>query len=150
VHGKYVTERTTRDGIGAPIVAVEREVSKNARANFAPSRVFYSVTAVAHFEGRHCVLSVEDPLSVESVTIDGHTFPLAADFTVPLAVMLQSTDPKRHELSRLLNPEKYAATAAIERLQPYDPKKTIVLVLHGLMDSQATWTPMINRLRGIR
>jgi hypothetical protein len=62
--------------------------------------------------------------------------------------MLESTDPKKHELARLLNPEKYAHTAAIERLQPYDPNKTIVLVIHGLMDSQATWTPMINALRG--
>ena len=25
-------------------------------------------------------------------------------------------------------------TAAIERLQPYDPDKTVVLVIHGLMD----------------
>jgi pimeloyl-ACP methyl ester carboxylesterase len=47
-----------------------------------------------------------------------------------------------------LNPEKFAHTAAIERLQPYDPDKTVVLVIHGLMDSQATWTPMINKLRG--
>src|SRR5204863_1758459 len=31
VHGKYVTERTTRAGIGAPIVAAEREINKNAR-----------------------------------------------------------------------------------------------------------------------
>jgi hypothetical protein len=38
----------------------------------------------------------------------------------------------------MLNPEKYAHTAAIERLQPYDPNNTIVLVIHGLMDSQAT------------
>jgi hypothetical protein len=59
-----------------------------------------------------------------------------------------SIDPKKHELSRLLNPEKYAHTAAIERLQPYDPDKTVVLVIHGLKDSQATWTPMINKLRG--
>jgi len=73
---------------------------------------------------------------------------LAADFTVPLAIMLQQTDPAKHELSRVLNPEKFAHTAAIERLQPYDPDKTIVLVIHGLMDSQATWTPMINQLRG--
>jgi hypothetical protein len=86
-----VTERTVRDGIGAPIVAVEREVNANARADFAPSRVFYSVTAVARFEGRRCVLSFEDPLAVETVPIDGHTFPLAADFTVLLAVMLKST-----------------------------------------------------------
>jgi pimeloyl-ACP methyl ester carboxylesterase len=82
------------------------------------------------------------------VTFNGRTVPLAADFTVPLAVMLQESDPKKHEFSRLLNPEKYAHTAAIERLQPYDPGKTVVLVIHGLMDSQATWTPMINKLRG--
>jgi pimeloyl-ACP methyl ester carboxylesterase len=148
LHGKYVTERTTRDGIGAPIVAVEREMNASARESFAPSRVFYSVTAVAHFEGRHCVLALGDPLARETVTLNGRTFPLAADFTVPLAVMLESTDPKKHEISRVLNPEKYAHTAAIERLQPYDPNKTIVLVIHGLMDSQATWTPMINKLRG--
>ena len=148
VGGRYVTERTTRDGLGAPIVAVEREHNKKARESFAPSRLFYSITALARFEGRRCILSGEDPLAKETVTLDGHTFPLAADFTVPLAIMLQQTDPKKHEIWRALNPEKYAHTAAIERLQPYDPNKTIVLVIHGLMDSQATWTPMINTLRG--
>jgi pimeloyl-ACP methyl ester carboxylesterase len=149
VHGQYVTERTTRDGIGAPIVAAERETkTEGRRTQFAPSRIYRCETAVAHFEGQRCVLSFFDPLAAETVTLDGHTFPLAADFTVPLAVMLQRTDPKRYELARLLDPEKYADTAAIERLQPYDPNKTIVLVIHGLMDSQATWTPMINKLRG--
>jgi len=147
VGGKYVTERITRYGIGAPIVAVERE-PKNRRADFAPSRIFYSVTIVAHFKERRCVLSFEDPLARETVAFNGHTVPLAADFTVPLAVMLQQSDPKKYELSRLLDPDKYARTAAIERLQPYDPNKTIVLVIHGLMDSQATWAPMINKLRG--
>jgi len=63
-------------------------------------------------------------------------------------VMLQETDPRKHELSRVLNPEKYAHTARIERLQPFNPNKTVVLVIHGLKDSQATWTPMINKLRG--
>jgi len=148
VHGKYITERTTRDGLGAPIVAVEREHNKNARESFAPSRIFYSVTVIAQFEGRRCVLAFEDPLAQETVTFYGRTVPLAADFTVPLAVMLQQTDPKKHEISRVLNPEKFAHTAAIERLQPNDPNKTVVLVIHGLMDSQATWTPMINKLRG--
>jgi len=148
VGGKYVTERTTRAGIGAAIVAVEREPNKNARANFAPSRIFYSVTVIAHFEGRRCILAFEDPLARETVEFYGRSVPLAADFTVPLAVMLQQTDPKKHEISRVLNPEKFAHTAAIERLQPYDPNKTVVLVIHGLMDSQATWTPMINKLRG--
>ena len=94
------------------------------------------------------MLSFEDPLAEETIQVDGHTFPLAADFTVPLAVMLARTNPKKLELARLLNPEKYAQTARIARLQPYDPNKTVVLVIHGLMDSPATWTPMINSLRG--
>jgi pimeloyl-ACP methyl ester carboxylesterase len=148
VGGKYVTERTTRDGIGAPIVAVERQESKNARGKAAPSRIFRTVSAVAEFHGRRCVLEFYDPLDKETVSFDGHGVPLAADFTVPLAVMLQETDPGKHELSRVLNPEKYAHTATIERLQPFNPNKTVVLVIHGLKDSQATWTPMINKLRG--
>lgn len=148
VGGKYVTERTTRPGIGAAIVAVEKEHNRNAREDFAPSRIFYSVTVVARFKDQQCVLDFEDPLDVETTSFKGRIVPLAADFTVPLAVMLQQTDPAKHELARVLNPEKYAHTAAIERLQPFNPNKTVVLVLHGLADSQATWTPMINKLRG--
>jgi pimeloyl-ACP methyl ester carboxylesterase len=148
VGGKYVTERTTRDGIGGPIVAVEREASKNRRQKLAPSRIFRTVTMVARFQGRRCVLEFYDPLDKETVSFYGRELPLAADFTVPLAVMLQQTDPGKHELWRVLNPEKYAQSAAIERLQPYNPNKTVVLVIHGLKDSQATWTPMINKLRG--
>ena len=147
VGGKYVTERTTRGGIGASIVAVEREPEKNPRERFAPSRIYNSVSVVAHFEGRRCVLEFLDPLDKETVSFQGRAVPLAADFTVPLAVMLQETDPGKHEVWRVLNPEKYADTAAIERLQPFNPNKTVVLVIHGLKDSQATWTPMINKLR---
>jgi pimeloyl-ACP methyl ester carboxylesterase len=148
VGGKYVSERTTRAGIGAPIVAVEQEESKTARGNAAPSRIFRTVSVIAQFQGRRCVLEFYDPLDRETASFYGHTVPLAADFTVPLAVMLQETDPRKHELSRVLNPEKYAHTARIERLQPFSPNKTVVLVIHGLKDSQATWTPMINKLHG--
>jgi len=148
VGGKYVSERTTRAGIGAPIVAVEREESKNARGKAVPARIFRTVSAIAKFQGRRCILEFYDPLDQETASFCGHIVPLAADFTVPLAVMLQGTDPRKHELSRVLNPEKYAHTARIERLQPFNPNKTVVLVIHGLKDSQATWTPMINKLRG--
>jgi pimeloyl-ACP methyl ester carboxylesterase len=62
--------------------------------------------------------------------------------------MLAKQNPKKLELTRLLRPEKYAETARISRLQPYDPNKTVVLVIHGLMDTPATWAPMLNHLRG--
>jgi pimeloyl-ACP methyl ester carboxylesterase len=143
-----VTQRTVREGVGAPVVAVGRELNKDAAAEFSVPRIYYGVTAVIRFEGRRAIVGLEDPLATERVSIGGRNYPLAADFTVPLAVMLASNDPKKMELARLLHPEKYAETARIARLQPYDPNKTVVLVIHGLMDSQATWTPLLNAMRG--
>ncbi|HET7238783.1 MAG TPA: alpha/beta fold hydrolase [Terrimicrobiaceae bacterium] len=148
VHGSYVSERTIREGVGAPLVAIGRDVYREARAEFTLPRVYYGVTAVARFEGKRCIISFEDPLAVETVRLNGRTFPLGADFTVPVAVMLAKNNPKKFELTRLLRPDKYAETARIARLQPYDPNKAVVLVVHGLMDTPATWTPMINTLRG--
>lgn len=147
VKGSYVTKRNTKEGIGAPSVAVGRSFNENADRDFAIPRVFYGVTVVIHFSGRTAVIALEDPLATDTVELEGHRFPLAADFTVPLAVLLASAKPQKMELSRLLHPAKYAETARISRLEPYDPKKTVVLVVHGLMDSPATWTPMINELR---
>ena len=135
-------------GLGAPLVAVGRNKVEKATENFAMQRTYYGVTAIARFDrSNRCVISFEDPLSTESVKLDGNVYPLAADFTVPLAVLLAQQNPKKLELSRLLNPQKYAETAKISRLQPYDPSKQVVLCVHGLMDSPATWTPLINTLR---
>jgi len=147
VRGKYVAERSTKAGIGAPLVAIGREKNSRAREDFALPHIFYGVTAILRFRGQTAELAFEDPLATETVSFHGHRLPLAADFTVPLAVMLQQAEPKKFELSRMLRPAKFAETARISRLQPYDPNKTVVLVIHGLMDTPATWTPLINRLR---
>ncbi len=148
ISGTYVEERVTKDGVGAPVVATGRGMNRDAGRNFSPQRVFYGVTAVVRFEGRRAVVAFEDPLATESVRLAGRSFPLAADFTAPLAVMLDHAEPEKLELSRLLRPEKYAETARISLLQPYDPDKTVVLVIHGLGDTPATWTRMLNHLRG--
>ncbi|MDR3402575.1 MAG: alpha/beta fold hydrolase [Chthoniobacter sp.] len=149
VKGTYVTERTLKEGLGAPLVAVGKGLRKDARETFTIERTYYGITALIRFEkGRRCVVSFADPLNAETVQIEGRTYPLAANFTVPLAVMLARENPKRLELARALRPEKYANTARVARLQPYDPNKTVVLVVHGLVDSPATWAPMLNYLRG--
>lgn len=147
VGGSYVRERHVKEGVGAPLVAIGREMNADARETFALARTYYGVTAIARFSGRRCEIAFEDPLAVETASLAGRSFPLAADFTVPVAVMLASTHPKKLGLARLLNPGKYADTARIARLQPYDPGKTVVLVVHGLNSEPSTWTPMINALR---
>lgn len=146
LHGKYVDVREIKDGLGAPLVA--KRIADQVHEYAPTPHFYYAVTAVARFEGSRCVLSLADPLEQETVRLGSHTYPLAADFTAPLAMMLVEMHPKELGLPRLLHPAKFAASTRIARLEPYDPNKTVVLVVHGLMSSPATWFPLINHLRG--
>lgn len=150
VGGSYFSKRSIREGIGAPVVAVAREVDLDANAKFAPSRVYYGVTAIARFKGDVCEIAFEDPLAAETTLLGARRFPLAADFSVPLAAMLEddANNPEKLGLARLFNPGEHDGSERIVRLEPYDPDKTVVLVIHGLASSQAAWTPLINTLRG--
>jgi len=147
--GTYVNQRETKAGVGAPLIATLRDVEKFLKRDpFAQGKhIYYGVTAVARFEGRRCVISFEDPLKQETTTLNGRTYPLAADYTAPLALLLARENPKKLELARLLRPGQYTDTARLARLQPYDPNKIPVLCVHGLMDSPATWTPLLNAMR---
>jgi pimeloyl-ACP methyl ester carboxylesterase len=146
--GTYVKEDVEKDGIGAPLVAVGHRTEAEAAAAFAPRAIYYSVTGVAEFEGSRCILSVHDPLASETAQVQGRAYPLAANFTASLAMVLAEEKPQKLGLVRLLKPEEYADTARVSRMEPYNPDKAVVLVIHGLMDTPATWVPMLNELRG--
>jgi pimeloyl-ACP methyl ester carboxylesterase len=146
IEGAYVRDRTRKAGIGAPLVAIERGVTSDSQREHLLPRIYYGVTAVIRFQGRRAVMDFEDPLEIERVRVAGHTFPLAADFTAPIAMLLARQDPSKREIDSLLRSEKYADTARVTRTQPYDPNKSVVLIIHGLKDSPATWVPMFNQL----
>lgn len=145
IRGTYVDVREIKDGLGAPIVA--KRLADQAREYAPTPHFYYAATAVARFEGDRCVLAFEDPLARETTRVGRRTFPLAADYTAPLAMMVVEMHPEKLELPRLLHPAKFASTTRLARLEPYDPNKTVVLVVHGLMSSPATWLPLVNHLR---
>ncbi len=92
--GSCVSVRKQKSGVGAPTVATGRDMNKDFAKDFGIPRTYYGVTIVIRFEGRRAVMALEDPLATENVRLGGHNFPLAADYTVPLAVMLASSKPK--------------------------------------------------------
>src|SRR6266436_2776275 len=55
--------------------------------------------------------------------------------------------PDKLGFIRLLRPEKYAYTARVTRLQPFDPGRTPVIFVHGLQDTPVSWVPMVDALR---
>lgn len=146
--GSLVRERSLKDGLGAPLIASTVGLDLTKADRFAQGQTtYYGLTGVLDFEERTCTARLLDPLSVEEVKLDGHTYPLAADFTAPLALSLAELKPRKQEIERFLRPAQFAATARLARLQPYDPNKIPILCIHGLGDSPATWAPLIGTLR---
>jgi pimeloyl-ACP methyl ester carboxylesterase len=147
--GTKVQARMTREGVGAPIIAVGSGLDFVEIDSFAQGeKIFHGLTAVIRFDGANCRLAYFDPLDSEEVTIDGETYPLGADFTAPLAFQLEELNPRRRELSKMFRPNRYNDAARLARLQPYSSSRIPVLFIHGLGNSPATWTPVVSFLRG--
>jgi pimeloyl-ACP methyl ester carboxylesterase len=146
-HGAYVKDDVKKDGIGAPLVAVRHLTPEKASELFAPPAIYYGVTGFAEFEGSRCILSIKDPLAAETVAVEGRGYPMAANFTAALAMGLAREKPQKLGFVRLLRPQEYASTFRVARMEPYNPNKTVVLVIHGLMDTPVTWVPLLNDLR---
>jgi pimeloyl-ACP methyl ester carboxylesterase len=146
--GRDYSTRVHRNGIGAPVLVRTDAPVRNAREQFLPpGRIYYGMTALLEFRGGQAQLVIKDPLASDRARAAGHDFPLAADFSISPAAMLAKNRPQRLGFIRMIRPAKYADTAMLVRLQPYDPKKIPVLMTHGLQDTPATWAPLLNELR---
>lgn len=147
--GTLVAQRTLKEGIGAPLIVMSKDVEPEKIDVFSQgNRIFYGMTGVVVFNGRNCVGKIIDPLAVETVQVNHHNYPLAADFSAPLALALADIKPRKNELRGLFKAKELESNIRLARLQPYEQEKIPVLCIHGLGDSQATWVPLIQTLRG--
>ena len=147
IGGTFFQNPSTRNGVGAPLVAVERGENPQFRQHYALRRVYASVTAIIKFSGRRAELEFIDPLTIDQVTLSQHAFPLAADFTASLAMLVARERPDRIGFAATLRPEAYADRGRLCQLQQFDQTRTPVIFVHGLQDTPVGWVPMINSLR---
>ena len=149
--GTFLRTRSTVAGIGAPLVAAGRtENPESQQRSAVPKvlhRIYAPITALLIFHGRRVNLEFLDPLETERVSFAKHQMPLAADFTAPMAIGMTREHPEKLGFERLVRPEKYQDVAPLMRLQPYDPNRIPVILVHGLGDAPVTWVPMINTLQ---
>jgi pimeloyl-ACP methyl ester carboxylesterase len=147
IGGTFFKTYSTVSGLGAPIAVVGRTESPLFRQEYKLRRIYAPITAIVRFSGRKASLEFIDPLNAEKITPNEQTFPLAADFDAPTALLVARERPERLGLSRVMNPEAYADTAMLTRLQQFDPARTPVIFVHGLQETGASWAPMIDSLR---
>jgi pimeloyl-ACP methyl ester carboxylesterase len=147
ISGQLFKTRAPVSGIGAPLVAVGRTENPHFREQFKLRRVYAPVTAVVKFSDRRAELEFADPMKTDRIRIRKRTFPLAVDLSAPTAMLIARERPERLGLSRVMNPQKYADTARLTQLQHFDPARIPVIFVHGLQETGASWTPMIDSLR---
>jgi pimeloyl-ACP methyl ester carboxylesterase len=147
ISGTFFKTRSAVSGIGAPLVAVARSENPQFRRQYRLPRVYAPVTAAIRFSGQKAELEFVDPMRTERVAIGKRTFPLAVDLSAPIAMLIARERPERLGFARVINPQKYADTARLAQLQQFDPARTPVIFVHGLQETGASWTPMIDTLR---
>ena len=89
--------------------------------------------------------------------VNRHLVPLESDLTTPLAYFLSKPELDALATAGLLRPETAFGTAdngqaagtimGLYMVQPYEPGKIPVVLVHGLWSSPMTWMEMFNDLR---
>lgn len=154
-------------GLGVPLIAMRKpHENSDPTEEFYPSRLCFPLTALlqihpptgpeapAAASGRSAgsprfVLELHDTLDRQTVAIAGRRAPLESDLSTPLAYFLNQPGLKEQEISTLglLRPDDVGALQGLYMLEPFDPNKMPVLMVHGLWSSPVTWMEMYNDLR---
>jgi pimeloyl-ACP methyl ester carboxylesterase len=149
VYKKVAHQERRMHDWGGILVGVYKPL--NPRKQFLPLvGLAVPVTAALDFmpsistEGQEvhdATLSLYDPTRRETVRIAGAKRPLAADFGAPLAYY---PDPKLLGFMAMVRPAKYEKRAGLYMLEPYDPNRIPVVLIHGLTSIPQMWIPTIS------
>lgn len=156
---KGLRNQYRRDGIGAELVAVtsKRVVNKNSKEEVFSETPFPAITAVLRFPGDTLeevldTQSVEllgfDPYKRDSVRLAGTQVPLAANFTSGYGLWLARSGFARQSLLTLIGRGEVLEKPRVYLMQPYDPKRRVIIMLHGLASSPEAWINVANEVLG--
>ena len=146
-------------GLGVPMIAIRKQQeAQGPGERYYPPGLAFPVTAFLRLvpdsagEGgtRHrALLELHDPLTSPEIVVGNRRTPLESDISTPLAYFLNDPELNEMKLSTagLLSPEESKLPTGVYMLEPYQPHKIPVLMVHGLWSTPITWMEMFNDLR---
>jgi pimeloyl-ACP methyl ester carboxylesterase len=147
----------TRDGFGSEFVAVAPPEAASTENEPWREPDYASMTGVLSFDGatladvlasKQVHVQVRDPYRDDSILLAGQDVPLAANFTAAYGVWLARSGFASQSIRSLLGREGGITTPRILMMQPYDPNRLIVVMLHGLASSPEAWINVSNEVLG--
>lgn len=110
--------------------------------------VFGGHTLDEVMDTRQTQLLVRDPFRDASVTIAGRSVPLGANFTAPYGLWLARSGFAKQSLRSLLGRKGGIREPRVIFMQPWDPNRLTVVMLHGLASSPEAWVNVANEMLG--
>ncbi|WP_244156602.1 esterase/lipase family protein [Psychrobacter piechaudii] len=89
-------------------------------------------------------INLYNPHHTESVDILGKPYYLAANFSASYGMWLAENRLDNVGYFNLLSKQQSLVLPQLFMLEPYDPNKRIIIMLHGLASSPATWISITN------
>lgn len=93
-------------------------------------------------------LVVYDPYRQASVELHGQTVPLAGNFTAGYGLWLARSGFAEQSLRTLFGRDRGIDRPHIYLMQPFDPSRRVILMLHGLASSPEAWVNLANEIQG--
>jgi pimeloyl-ACP methyl ester carboxylesterase len=157
-----LTNRHQTYGLGVPLIAVrsKKPDHRSPGERYYPPDLSFPATAFLRLGTAkageattgtviRAVLELYDPLVSTDIVVENRLVPLESDLTTPLAYFLDNPQFGDYTLSTtgLLDPSNSRKMQGLYMLEPYQPGKIPVLMVHGLWSSPMTWLEMFNDLR---
>ena len=93
-------------------------------------------------------LNVYDPYTADTLEISDKTYPLATNFSAPYGLWLAENNLGITAYLSLIDRNQQLTMPHLYMLEPYNPKKKVIVLVHGLASSPEAWIRLTNDVMG--
>lgn len=163
-----------RDGFGSEFVAILPKIEKEEEDQYIMDPVhhdykngvnpnihtarYLAVTIAAEPESTETIeqiingpnfnLKIYDPFNVDQLNVADKTYPLAANFSAPYGLWLAENNLGAAAYLSLIDRDKHLTMPHLYMLEPYNPNKKVIVLVHGLASSPEAWIRLTNDIMG--
>jgi pimeloyl-ACP methyl ester carboxylesterase len=143
-----------RDGVGAELVAiwhVPADASSSVGIAYQPATVLLHFDVATNEDLRsshHARVYILDPYQRRTVSVQGTEVALAGNFTASYGLWLARSHLHAQALRTLFGRKSPLDHAEVLMMQPYDPGRLTVVLVHGLAASPDSWVNVANEILG--
>ncbi|WAH63580.1 alpha/beta hydrolase [Xanthomonas hortorum] len=133
------------------VASPERPLPTFSEMPYAPATLllrFEGETLDAVLRGNIVTVVPYDPYRQNEVVLHGQRVPLAANFTAAYGLWLAKSGFAAQSLRSMLGSARGIDRPHLYLMQPYDPDRRVLLMLHGLASSPEAWVNVANEVMG--